>query len=323
MKFRVCAIAFLCLVAAVCHADSDCGWIGEKVGLCAAARQAGADAAKEIVKASENVFKSVNYFGSLVEDYNSTDAAKKARAMTILKSTFGDAFDVNKSAQWVVRLDVKGLDATQKPFRVIILKDHLASDTTISKDIKDATRSDWSTQVLRGAVPGAPDDPLAYKKSLDAIQTDIQARVLATIRAPIGLKNVCGAEYVQKHPGIMGYQISALQPCIEEKQSQMWAAAVMALADDRIDLRAKQLEATAQWLGEPFITFVIPNDDLTSNSKIEMVMSITEKSNKDLVVPGFEHGRQISARQMIAGTTYISSYPDDGGKYKAFTVRLQ
>lgn len=332
----ISSVVLLCS-ASVAHA-SDCGLLGNLLDVCKAAevagKEAGEKAAKAVVDASENVFKSVNYFGSLIEDFYSSDPAKKERASKILKGVFGEAF-ATSNMQWQVRLAFRGLDTTKSPLRVIILTDVTDPiDPVLTTDIHEARRVDWNPQTIRGNKPASPTDLAAYKKDMAAIQADIEVAISpvmaqltqSTANFSTDLERVCLDKERKKRPrsGSSGVTFEQIRPCLQEEGTKRLAAVVLAVADDRVDLRADQLVATAPWLGQQFVTIVIPEGDLKAHPRLEMEMTIHDSSNVDIVAPAFQDNpREISAKRMLSSKSYMSLEPEHGGTYKAFTVALK
>jgi hypothetical protein len=118
--------------------------------------------------------------------------------------------------------------------------------------------------------------------------------------------------------------MKALSECVRGKEVEMQADAILALADDRVDLRADQLEMSVAWFGQRFVTIVIPERDLLAHPGVEIEMTIRDKNNPDVVIPSFDgNPREINPKMLIQLPTYKSIDPSHGGKYKAFTVSIQ
>lgn len=280
---------------------------------------------KNVETASENVYSAVNFWAQLIQWYHAGTPEQKEKARQIIQGVFGLSAPPTGEFAWEVELRVRGVDTSKTPLRVMILTDY--DEPTVKElamQIYQGQRVELNPQTIIGNKPPSPKDPASYLKSLEAIQSDI-AKVAQPAFLPEGMSNFgCRKQYTG--PSDQAAQRNAnlaFTKCVANASAAQMAKAIMTLADDRVDLRADQLTAAAPWLGQPYITIIVPDSDLAAQPDLELELTIHAKGKADNVLPTFANNpREVPRVRLVQSPAYKSPDPTHGGVYRAFTLRL-
>jgi hypothetical protein len=279
---RFAAAAALCLGTTVAESHS-CSFLFASA--CDAAESAGREAAQKVAdgmrESTQNLLFAVNPLMSIVRDLDGPEGPAKETAKKMARRLLGDNYSEDIKKDYQLRVTASGL-TPGKSMRVILLLDDnnlttppdtsKPDKTPLAETILKAQRSDFNSPTE--LTSGAPADPAAYKKSLDAIRADIKSAIAKILPRTLQLY---GADCNGGCSDVYSQQV--------DQNYTDWATIIMKVSDDRIDLRTKQEAATSQWRGQRYITVVIPDEDLQKNLKAKLFLSISLLGQPDKLIP--------------------------------------
>ena len=302
----------------------ECEWWQDLIGICSAGEQIREGIEEGAERAGDAVFSTFNYWTKLIEDYHTGTAEEQKKARQIVTRVFGAADLTATPNPFQVRVEVSGVDTTKHPLRVAILTDYEQTAGTVREVIYKGVRSDFNFVQLR-QVPGAPADLGAYKRSLSAIRAEVAAAASAVGKHAVELDlGNQRANFLPKCASVHDGGFVVNQACRDTSQkllSENLVKAIMALADERIELRSNRLSVSAPWSGQPYVTIVVPEEDVKNHPKLAMIYTIHVTGKVDHALPPFVgNPGEISVERMRESPPFESEVPDHGGSYQIAPV---
>ena len=304
-------------------ADDSCSGLKDFFGLCTDTKmikETGAQLGSDLKTSTDTMYSAVNFWSQLIQWYYAGTPEQKQKAQAILNGVFGTK-DLNYAAfQWEVALSFRGIDTTKHSFQVAILPSYKQpSAEDLKKKIASGAAIDLNPTSIVANKPPSPSEPTAYYKTIEQVRdaVKVQSKGIAQQIGEAGAGSAYGECSSQN-----GENWTKSAECLTLKAQDRLATAILAVADRRLDLVADQPLATQPWLGEQWITLVIPTEDLASQPNLE-VLTIRAKDRSETVLPIFaRHPRSISRYYLVNAPQFSSPDPAHGGQFSAFTMEM-
>lgn len=269
-----------------------------------AASEAGREAAEKVAKELPEVgFKTVNYWGYILEMYHTGDANQKAWATKLIRGELGiDPNATTTTDRFEIALTFGGFDPKLGPVDVAVLEDS-ANDDQITASIIAGSRaamSDFRTlQASNNIAP--PQTPV----NMEDLRKAIQARATA------GPK-ISGSFGAQPGWCMVANGLSA-GVCQATNVSQAgvstYLADLIVFALNPPNPRTAGNEIRFPWLLNPRLTVLIPDKELTAQKDLEMSLTVYKLNADGSRTPtrSFENAHHLSHEDLTVGARQYTS----------------
>jgi hypothetical protein len=319
--------AALLLAATVCQAD--CAFYDIRC----AASEAGREAAEKVAKELPEVgFKTVNYWGYILEMYHTGTPDQKAWATKLIKGELGidpNAADINR--QFEVAVTFTGVDTRAHSLHVAVLEDS-TDDATIAATIVAGTRDEMSAfQAVDSTANVAPPKmpvnleeirQLLYNQALSG--PEYMAPSFFSARTQIKYVAWCATS-------VGGLYQPAPYPCQPNANTSKAVAKflsnlIISALNPQI-VRTSGVELRYPWMLNPRLTVLIPKHELDSQPSLEMSVTIYRVNADGTRTPTrrFQHPLHMSHEDLTIGATLYTSqgkYVDHDNKFYGRRIEI-
>jgi len=267
--------------------------VGEGIG------DAGKAVGEGIKDLSHSVFKSLNYWASLIEDFHTGSPERKKAARLIIAGVFGPIDEsIDLSIDWDLQLRLGGFDSSVAPLRIAVMLDTLSTIGTLEEHIKNASRADVNFRRVDGRHPPAPTNEEENRLAMEEFQRRVKeaaqkaAHQIFFPAAGQEFLNSLSREDRRKYPP----SLEALEESEREKfekskdvvryrrgllAKELEDLVMLSTVDQKAKPHPDRATITQPWWLQPFITLLVPKSDLEAHPNLQVSMIIHKHDDSE------------------------------------------
>jgi hypothetical protein len=279
MKRNVSALCIAVLLVPFRAHASDCGALAQFFDVCKAAREAGAEAAAEILKASRNIPLTTNQFGLLADEYDADDPKVREHARKVVQRVFPQFADAGHPAlDFVLEVEFHDANTRQNTLTADIWPLNSNSPNDFQGPVHDGQR--YKGEVIDSQ---APASPALIETTRQKVQGLVKRATAPTV--PYMDADFKGCF---RNGGIYGQSID--NACVAGVKVGLLTDAIIAVTDEHVAIPSSN-RITRAWKGGGYAVVLIPKEEFDKQPQ-SMWMTLTfhvagdpSKTAKDFETP--------------------------------------